>query len=130
MPLELLLILVVGGIAAVTLVLHLLGLSDVPALDAAQAKAAWDREYPADPAIHCTPTPNARAALIRTQNGQRGLVWRFGADTVAHPLSQYRITETPTGLTVRFRDYATPSVHVPLPAQVRAAWKQELEPAG
>lgn len=128
MPLELLLILVVTGIAGIAVLLHLLGRSDQARLFVEDAHTHWHRHFPDDHIIDATVSADGRAALIRTDQGA-GLLWAFGADTVGRHLTDFDMIETPTGLQIRFHDYATPKVSLHLAGQERAHWINLMRPA-
>lgn len=125
MPLPLLLILVIGGIAAIALLLHLSGRSEIRALDPDSARAAWLRHFPDDPADTVTVTRDGHAAMVRTGAGV-GLVWSFGADTVARHLRDCDLVETGTGLDIAFHDYTAPRVRLVLEPDERAAWQNAI----
>ncbi|MEO1364365.1 MAG: hypothetical protein AAFU86_11380, partial [Pseudomonadota bacterium] len=80
MPLHILLILVVGGIAGIALALHLLGMTGADPLRGDTARAAWLRAYPDDSVQRVAVSADGRVARIDCAAG-RGLVWRMGADT-------------------------------------------------
>ena len=126
MPLEILLILVTGGIAGIALALHLSGLSRVTPLDEGAARAGWLRHFPDDPVEELRLARNGRAALVRTASG-RGVVWRFGADTVARYLVDVRLRDLATGLQLRFGDFGTPKLTLDLAPEERRIWKEEIE---
>lgn len=109
MPLEILLILVACGIAGIALALHLAGLSRADPLDEAAARAGWLRHFPDDPVDRLRLSLDGRAALVRTATG-RGVVWRFGADTVARYLDDFRLREVGAGLQLRFADFGAPKL--------------------
>lgn len=126
MPLEILLFLVVGGIAGIALALHLMGMSRAEPLDEAAARAGWLRQFPDDAVEHLRLARNGRAALVRTAAG-RGVVWRFGADTVAYRLDDVRLSEVAAGLHLRFADFGTPKLILQLAPDERRIWKEEIE---
>ncbi len=115
MPLEILLVLVVGGIAGITLLLHLSGKSRL-------------RHFPGDAVVDVTISHDCHAALVRTADGP-GLLWSFGADTVARRLIDYDWVEHPKGIQVYFHDFSTPSVLVRLDDIERRHWQHLMEPA-
>lgn len=86
MPLHILLILVVGGIAGIALALHLLGLSKAPAFTPDNARNAWLRAHPDDEIEAVQITADGRTARITTLRG-RGILWQMGADTCARLLT-------------------------------------------
>ena len=127
MPLSILLPMVVMGIAAIAVLLHLLGLSRRATLpDAAAARAAWLREFPGDAPVHVTLCQNHSAALIKTGQG-RGVVWPMGADTTARYLTGARARRTKTGLRLDLPDYTAPRIHLTLDPDETAAWQDALK---
>ena len=129
MPLQILLPLVVGGIAAIAVILHLLGLSRPRRFDGVDdAMRAWRREQPDRPPTGAYLAGDGRAALITLDAGT-GLVWCHGADTVARPLGGARITETAQGLRINLPDFAAPEVRCRLAREDREIWKKLLEAA-
>ena len=127
MPLSILLPMVTLGIAAIAVLLHLLGLSRRATLpDVAAARAAWLREFPTDAPIHVTLCDNRSAALIATETG-RGVVWPMGADTTARYLTGARLTATSSGLRLDLPDYTAPCIHIALDPDEAAAWQDTLK---
>ncbi len=127
MPLSVLIPVVVIGIAGIAVILHLLGLTAPRRLtDRAEALAAWAREFPELPAAEARLSADQRAALILLPNGEAGIVWCFGADTVARPLAGSELRETETGFVIRLRDVGAPRVTVTLAAEERPRWKETL----
>lgn len=125
MPISLLLILVAGGIAGIALVLHLLGLSHIPPLTDARARAGWLREYPDAEPARITVAASGCAALIQTAQGA-GLVWAVGADTTARRLIAPQLSDTAQGLRVRLRDPAAPNITLRLTDTERQTWRAAL----
>ena len=82
MPLEILLILVVGGIAGIAGLTWLAGLAKPRQLTEEDARSEWTRHYPDDFVQSTWITHDAKAALVMTEQGA-GLLWVMGADTVA-----------------------------------------------
>ncbi|WP_271948467.1 hypothetical protein [Ruegeria faecimaris] len=128
MPLEILLVLVVGGIGGITILLHLTGRSRQFALTPDLARAQWSRHFPDDVIADVTVAHDQRSALIRTTTGS-GLLWSFGADTVARHLQDYDWIEHPDGFEVQFHDFGTPSTRIHLDDIERAHWRHLMEPA-
>ena len=123
MPLGVLLVLVVGGIAGLAGLLHALGFSRTFDLqDADVARAEWNRHWPDDAvrAIYLAP----QAALVLTDQGP-GLLRVFGADTVAHRIRA--VTDAPQGLHIGFRSFAVPDVVVGLGTVQRQEWELALK---
>ena len=122
MPLDILLMLVVGGIGSMALAMHLLGLSRIPPLTPDAARAAWLRAYPDSTVQNVKVTASGEAARITCDIGN-GVLWRMGADTCARLLTG---TETATvrGDTVRLvmPDYSAPWVDLRLTGQEQEDW--------
>lgn len=129
MPLELLLVLVAGGIAAIAAILHLTGRSARTVLTAESAKRAWLRHCPGDTVHHVLPAATGQAALISAHSGA-GLVWAFGADTAARHLHGAAISERSGGLHIRFNDFSAPGVSVGLSGAERARWQTVIAGSG
>lgn len=123
MPLHILLILVVGGIAGIALALHLLGLSKAPAFTPETARAAWLRARPDDAVRQVNLTQDGRAARIVTDHGI-GILWQMGADSCARLLAG---TETlrikGRRATLLLGDYAAPAVRLTLTPDEAKDWQ-------
>lgn len=128
MPLEILLALVVLGIAGIALLLHLMGRSSQRSLSAEDARSQWHRHFPDDDIVDVTIAESGHAALVRTVNGP-GLLWSFGADTVARHLTGFDLIETDTGFRIYFHDYGAPGVRLTLTDFERAHWQNLMRPA-
>ncbi len=126
MPLEILLVLVVGGIATITLLLHLSGRSQRRVLTRETALADWQRHFPDDVVIDVTVSHDAHAALVRTETGP-GLLWSFGADTVARHLLDFDWIEQPVGFEFQFHDFTTPRVVIHLDEIERQHWQNLMD---
>ncbi len=127
MPLSLLLSLVIGGIAAIALLLHLTGRSQRRLLSVEDARREWNRHFPDDDIVDVTLAPDSHAALILTRQGP-GLLWAMGADTAARRLRDFDLIETPKGLTVRFHDFTAPHVTLRMEPELRARWIIRMDP--
>jgi len=127
MPLSILLSLVIGGIAAIALLLHLSGRSQRRVLSAEDARRDWNRHFPDDDIVDVTLAPDSHAALILTRQGP-GLLWAMGADTAARRLRDFDLIETPKGLTVRFHDFTAPHVTLHMAPELRARWIIRMDP--
>jgi len=127
MPLHILLILVVGGISAITLLLHLLDKSRLTFLTVEDARSAWHRHFPDDDIQDVTVAQNGHAALVHTAQGP-GLLWSFGADTVARHLRDFDLIETPDHLRVIFHDFTAPRVSLHLTETERPLWQELMAP--
>jgi len=127
MSLEILLALVIGGIAGIAALLHFLGLTAPHRFtDEATAAAAWEREVPELPVTKVSLATDAHAALI-TYGGGHGVVWSFGDDTVARILGANQPEVTQTGLRFTFPDFGSSNLDVQLDEKTRAAWLKLLE---
>ncbi len=127
MPLEILLVLVIGGIAGITLLLHLSGRSRMFDLTPETARAQWMRHFPDDVIIDIAVAHNGHAALVRTEAGA-GLLWSFGADTVARHLRDFDWLETSDGIDVQFHDFSTPRARLRLDETERRHWQHLMDP--
>lgn len=128
MPLEILLVLVVVGIAGITVLLHLTGNSQLRVLTPDTARSEWLRHAPDDLIIDITVAHDGHSALIRTESGN-GLLWSFGADTVARHLLDFDWIDHPEGFEIQFHDFSTPGVMVHLDDTERPHWRHLMEPA-
>lgn len=124
MPLEILLVLVVAGIAGIGAALHLLGLSRAAALSEDVVRQAWVRHFPEDTVQTVHVATSGQAALVNTDHG-RGLLWRFGADTVARRLPCQGLERHGKGLRLYFADFTAPSVDVMLTPSEQALWERD-----
>lgn len=122
MPLEILLAMVVAGISLLAALLHLSGRSRIRALSQDDARAEWHRHFPDDSIRDVIVAQNARSALV-LMDGQRGILWAFGADTVGRHLKDFDLTEKPDGLRIDFHDFATPGVSLTLTPTECERWK-------
>lgn len=123
MPLTILVPMVVLGIAGITLILHILGLSRRALLaDQAAARLAWLDEFPDDAPIRIVLSHDHRAALIETEKG-RGVVWPMGADTTARYIDGAQVTRTASGLRVDLADYTAPHIQLSLDADEAENWQ-------
>lgn len=127
MPLHILGILVIGGIAGIAVLLHLLGLSRAKTFaDADSARTAWADEFADIPATAVILCRTGQAALIDTAQGP-GIVWPMGADSTARFLTGARITRTRRGLTLRLPDFAAPRIRLTLDPDEADRWLTLLE---
>ncbi|MBE1285782.1 MAG: hypothetical protein GJ676_20890 [Rhodobacteraceae bacterium] len=127
MPLEILLVLVVGGIGGIALLLHLSGRSELLVMSREEARAAWLRHVPGDDILDVTVSHTGHAALVQTNEGP-GLIWAFGADTVARHLVDFDLLDLEEGLAVVFHDYSAPRVHLQLTEAERQRWRELMRP--
>ena len=124
MPLSVLLILVVGGIAGIALLLHLLGYSRRARLsDAKAAGALWADRYPGAPLIDVTLTEDRTAALIRSQAGP-GVIWAFGSDFVVRDLTldHFTLRENADRVVIHTDDGTAPHIALTLTKAERPTW--------
>ncbi|WP_298850650.1 hypothetical protein [uncultured Ruegeria sp.] len=128
MPLEILLVLVVGGIAGITLLLHLSGRSRQVMLTPDIACAQWARHFPDDDVFDVTVARDGHAAVVRTGIGN-GLLWSFGADTVARHLLDYDLLDHPEGFEILFHEFSVPKTLIRLDEFERRHWRDLMEPA-
>jgi hypothetical protein len=122
MALEILLILVAGGIATIAVLLQALGYSRADPFTEETARAAWARHEPdiAASAVHLS--GDGMAALVETARGP-AIVWHMGADATAHWLAGANGVETANGLRIDLHDFAAPSVRVTLSPETAAEWQ-------
>ncbi|MEQ8291107.1 MAG: hypothetical protein RIA08_02790 [Roseovarius sp.] len=122
MPLQILLPMVVIGIAGIVILLHLLGRSELARLeDEAAARRAWLREYPDTPPTRVILSHDRHAALIETAHGA-GVVWPMGMDTTARYLRGAEIHRTKDGLRVDLPDFAAPRIRLRLNDEEADLW--------
>jgi len=122
MPLNILLPIVVLGIAGIAALLHLLGYSRPKRIASElEARALWAREFPAHPAQTVLVAQDGHAALIQTPQGT-GLVWTIGADATARRLQNANATRTASGIRVYLHDFTAPSVSIHLSAHEASTW--------
>ena len=123
MPLEILIALVVGGIAGIAVLTHLFGFSRSRTFeDDASARAAFAREFPDIPIREVHLSADLRAALLQTGAGP-ALVWAMGADSCARLLSEIRAEEAKHGLVLRLPDVTAPQVRLTLTPEERPLWQ-------
>ena len=125
MPLEILVALVVGGIAGIAVLTHFLGWSRQVPFTADSARAAWLRAYPDDAPEALIVARSGQAALVQTSQGA-GLVWRFGADSTARMVRGARVASGRSGLRIVLADPGAPVVKVRLDPDEIALWSEAL----
>ena len=122
MPLQILLPMVVIGIAGIAVLLHMLGLSELARFDdEAAARQAWLREYPDTPPTRVILSHDRHAALIETDFGA-GVVWPMGMDTTARTLRGAEIRRTKDGLLVDLPDFTAPRIRLRLNDEEADLW--------
>ncbi|QYX57506.1 hypothetical protein K1T73_03660 [Roseovarius sp. SCSIO 43702] len=126
MPLEILVPMVVLGIAGIAFLLHMLNLTDSRRLgDDDAVRAAWEREFPERPARSVTRSTTGRAALVETEHG-RGLVWCMGADTVVRALDDVTARVKNDTLILTTPDYGARRIRLHLAPGEAEAWARAI----
>ena len=125
MPLEILLVIVIGGIAGIALLLHLTGRSARLRLTDQTARRAWLRHSPDEEPGTVLLSDDGHSALVRTELGH-GLVWSFGQDTVARHLGEVDVSACGSGLKIDFHDFSTPPTRITLSGPELKLWEREL----
>lgn len=114
MPLWLLVTLVIGGISAIALALHLLGLSRAPSLTDQAARQAWQRAYPESSVERIRVISDGSAALVTAEEGS-GIVWRFGADSCARFFGDHtQIMARGQSVVLKLGDFTAPRIRLRL----------------
>ncbi|MHA6263380.1 hypothetical protein ACXYMO_09270 [Arenibacterium sp. CAU 1754] len=127
MPLNVLLLLVIGGIGAIVVLLHLLGKSGKLVMAPEDARAEWHGHFPDDMITDVLLAADGHSALIETEQGS-GLLWAFGADTTGRRLRDFDIMDHKTGLRVLFHDYTAPTVTLHLTEIEKRVWRERMKP--
>ena len=128
MPLDVMIPMVVLGIAGIGVLTYLLGWSKAVTFAAPEdAMRAWAENFPDGPApTSAVVASDGRAALVETEDGP-GLIWAMGQDCAARLLTAADVAPTKTGLRVDFHDFGTPPVRVVLTgARDADAWRAIL----
>ncbi|MCH2165607.1 MAG: hypothetical protein MK098_13270 [Marinovum sp.] len=129
MPLEILLGLVIGGIAGIAVLLHFTGRSKAHEMATPRdAKGHWNDTYPDHPAQDAMLSTTGQAALIRHREGF-GVVWSMGQDVAARMIDPkvLNIKDTARHLVLRTTDYTAPRIRLVLTADERPVWRATLE---
>lgn len=127
MPLSVLLLLVTGGIAAIAILLHLLGLSRPRVFaDDAAVLAIWREEYPDIPARRVRLSRNRHFALLETDAGL-GVVWPMGLDAAARLLLGVEVDADPRGLHLSLPDFTAPDIRLKLDPDEAQDWQRQIE---
>ncbi len=127
MALNILLALVIGGIASIAVLLHLMGKSRRRMMDVEDARAGWHRQFPDDLIEDAVVSRDGHAAIISTEQGP-GLVWAHGADTAARRLRDFDIVSDADQITILFHDYTAPSVTLHLTESEQTLWQSLMRP--
>ena len=127
MPLHILGPMVVIGVLAIAVLLHLLGLSQRLRFDAGSARQAWLRHFP-DAAIQDVfVAPDGHAALILSSDGP-GVVFAMGADSAAKFLRGAELQPDHKDLHIRYSDIGTPVISIPMPSLQQDRWIKAMGP--
>lgn len=126
MPLEILVIMVVVGVSGIAVLLHLTGRSEKRALTLSGVHEQWLRQYPDDQISEVALAQDCHSAIVITDQGP-GLLWSFGADTVARHLHDFDVKDAKSGLTVQFAEYGTPRVSLTLTSTECSRWKSLMD---
>ncbi|QPH52361.1 hypothetical protein [Pontivivens ytuae] len=130
MPLDILIALVVLGIAGIVALVHFTGGSARRSFaDGGEVHDAWLEDWPQDPPRGVDLSSDGRAAIVELAKGETGLIWVFGADTVSIRLAAGDIHDIrlhPGGLSIRLNRFETPSLTVTLDAASVALWTVRL----
>lgn len=127
MPLEILGAIVIGGLLGIYVLLRATGHSQPVTLTVDSAQDAWLRHAPGTKIQTVIVSEDGSAALIRTAR-RTGIVWAFGADTVARFVRHHDITSTQNGLRIRLNDFGAPAVSLTLTNEEREIWRKILRP--
>ncbi|SEO82642.1 hypothetical protein SAMN04490248_11366 [Salinihabitans flavidus] len=128
MPLEILIVLCVAGIASIAVLPRLAGRSARRRIDDPEfALAAYDRAFPGTDPVDATLSRDGRVALVRTRRGP-GLVWSEHAGITARELVDFDVVEAPPGLRIHFRDPAAPQIAIALHETDLRHWLNLMSP--
>jgi len=127
MPLPLLALLVVAGISAVVLFVHLVGWSKPARFDGeADARTVLQAEYPDSQIETITLSDNKRIALAQRRDQPPALVHAFGDRFVGRDLSPdliNQVVEVGRALHFKFNDFTDPMITVAIAdASARQNW--------
>lgn len=128
MPLDVMIPMVVIGIAGIGVLTYLLGWAKPVSFAVPEdAMRAWAENFPDGPApTSAAVAGDGRAALVETEEGP-GLIWPMGQDCAARLLKDAQVSPTKAGLRVDFHDFGTPPVPVVLDGLHDAeAWRAIL----
>lgn len=132
MSLQLLALLVVFGIGGIVALVHLTGGSRGAELTAAEkVAAAWRSDWPGQVPVATMHNAAGTTALVTLDDGARGLIWSFGADTVSRrlvPGAVQSITPRDGSLHVRFAAFDCPAVNISLTPAELPEWHRRLAP--
>ncbi|MBO9476713.1 hypothetical protein J7382_04110 [Shimia sp. R11_0] len=127
MPLNVLLVLVIGGIAGIAGLTYVLGMSRRRAFQTVEdARAAWVREYPLSEVVEVELSQNGYVALVRTKRSI-GVVWTMGDDSCARILRHAKVERHAQGLRLKLNDFTAPVIRLPLSGAEQARWAAQIE---
>jgi len=114
MPLEILAIMVVAGLALAIGAVHFSGASRPARLESTdQALARFAEDYPEVVPSACIVTKDRRAAFLELELGSAGLVAAMGAKFITRMIGEAELKqldeENPGELVMRFRDFTYPA---------------------
>ncbi|MHA3914333.1 hypothetical protein [Halovulum sp. GXIMD14793] len=125
-PMHIMLPIVVLGIAAVVLLVHMTGGTMTRHIDdLADAQAIWAGDHPDEARIDDL----GHAALVHLNDGRRGVIRAFGDDAVVRHLDgSPEVADQPDGLLLHMDDFIAPAIRVVLADEDdRAAWRTALQ---
>ncbi len=132
MPLDILIALVVLGIAGIVALVHFTGGSAPHGFaDGGEVHDAWLEDWPQDPPRGVDLSSDGRAAIVELAKGETGLIWVFGADTVSVRMAPGDIRDIrlhPGGLAIRLNRFEMPALTVALDQAALARWTVRLAP--
>lgn len=128
MPLTLLLILVIGGIAGIAVLTIALGLGQRAQLrDAAHLRAVWDADNPDMPSASAHLSATGHAGLIERADGGLGIVWAMGADFATRPLTGAQIRSRRGRNVISTGDFTAPRIRLNLSIDEARTWAGLIE---
>ena len=129
MPLQIILPIVVFGIAGIVWLVHSSGWTVHRRIhDLADAQALWQADFPDEGLSKLRCDDENRVALVWLLDGRMGLIWSFGDDVVARHLDRPPVVQaTSSGLALGLNDYTAPRVDVTLADHAtRTEWAKTL----
>lgn len=129
-PMHIMLPIVVLGITAVVFLVHMTGGTVTRHInDLADAQAIWAGDHPDDVLDEARVDDLGHAALVRLNDGRRGVIWAFGDDAVVRHLDgPPEVVDQPDGLLLHLHDFTAPAIRVVLANEnERAAWRTVLQ---
>jgi len=130
MPLELLLTLVVGGIAAVVLLVHLVGWSKPLTLSAKSAREEFVWDNPGAVIRDVVLSEDGRSALVELEDGGTGFVEVLGDGTLTRRLARetvVRVDRAGARLNIVLSDFTDPRLTITFSNEEKARkWAARL----